>query len=481
MHINGFAKQNYTMLDNLKLGYGGTKTEMERLLADAQKITGIKYDISNLSDVYQAIHIIQGELGITGTTAKEATETLQGSMASMKASWSNFLSGSGNLNQVVGTATDVVKNVVRIVNKAIPDIMNTITDSFPELLGLGNEILQQFIKGLVTNLPQLITSAGQIIDSLIQGILMVIPQLIPVSLQIIQSFILGLFTYLPQIVEMGMQLIPQLIVGIAQMLPTLIPQAANCIITIVEGLLNNIDLLIDAAIQLIMALADGIIEALPILIEKAPEIIQKLFDAFIRNFPKIVKAGGELIGKLVAGITGAFWKLLEVAPQLIANIVKGLSAGWNEMKNTGKYLIEGLWDGIKGMAGWVGDKVKSFAVNILNNMKESLGIHSPSTKARDLVGKFIPSGIAVGIEANTDEALRAIDNMNDEIMSEMNRAVAFETGSINAKASVKSNNSMLNVIQATFNIDGSVDIDGQKAGRIMTPYMSKTLRTGGAY
>ena len=336
----GFAKQNYTMLDNLKLGYGGTKTEMERLLKDAQKISGIKYDINNLSDVYNAIHVIQGELGITGTTAKEASETLQGSFASMKASWNNFLSGAGDLGQVVDTATDVVENVVRIVKEAIPNIIESITKSLPEILSLGGEILNQIITGIITYLPTLMESAGQILNSLIQGILASIPQLIPVTLQVIQSFILGLLTYLPQIIQMGMQIIPQLIIGIAQMLPTLIPQAVECIITIVMGLLDNIDLLIDAGIQLIFGLADGLINALPILIEKAPEIIQKLFDALVRNFPKIVEAGGKLLGKLVVGIIGSIAKLIEVAPKLISTIVTGIGNGFEQLKEAGKNLIK---------------------------------------------------------------------------------------------------------------------------------------------
>ena len=151
------------------------------------------------------------------------------------------------------------------------------------------------------------------------------------------------------------------------------------------------------------------------------------------------------------------------------------------MMEIGRNIVEGLWNGVKNAKDWMKQKVGEFAKGILDGMKDSLGIHSPSTKARDLVGKFIPQGVAVGVEANTDSALRAIDNMNDDIMSEMNKAVAFETGAVNAKASVKSNNSMLNVIQAAFNIDGSIDIDGQRAGRILTPYMSKILRTGGAY
>lgn len=301
----GFAKQNYTMLDNLKLGYGGTKTEMERLLADAQKITGIKYDINNLSDVYEAIHVIQGELGITGTTAKEASETLQGSFSAMKASWNNFLSGAGDLSQVVDTATDVVKNVVRIVNEAIPDIVSSISKSLPELLELGGEILQQLIQGIITYLPELMNSAEQILSSLAQGI--------------------------------------------AQMLPTLIPEAVNCIVTLVEGLLDNIDQLIDAGIQLIIGLAEGLINALPTLIEKIPVIIEKLINAIVRNLPKIVEAGIKLVVMLAKGLIQAIPQLLSKIPEIIGAIVKGLGEGVSKVAEVGKNIIQGLWNGISNM------------------------------------------------------------------------------------------------------------------------------------
>ena len=171
-------------------------------------------------------------------------------------------------------------------------------------------------------------------------------------------------------------------------------------------------------------------------------------------------------------------------PEIINSIRNFFAELPNNMLNIGKNIVEGLWNGIVNAKNWLLGKIGQFTKGIMDGFKNKttgFDINSPSHKTRDEVGKFLPKGIAVGIEANTDEALRAIDNMNNDIMSEMNRAVAFETGSINASASVKSNNSLLNVIQATFNIDGSVDIDGQKAGRILTPIMTKTLRTGGAY
>ena len=247
----GFAKQNYTMLDNLKLGYGGTKTEMERLLKDAEKITGIKYDISNLSDVYEAIHVIQEELGITGTTALEAEKTLTGSINSLKASWSNFLSGSGDLSQVVDSAEIAFENILRIVSDAIPNIVTNLSKSLPKLIELGGNLINSIISGIIENLPILMESAGQILNGLIQAIITYLPQLIPVAVQVLQTLVTGILQNLLLILQTGMQVISQLILGIAQMLPSLIPQMIDCVILIVETLLDNIDLIIDAGIQLL--------------------------------------------------------------------------------------------------------------------------------------------------------------------------------------------------------------------------------------
>ena len=291
----GFAKQNYTMLDNLKLGYGGTKEEMQRLLADAEKLTGVKYDISNLSDVYNAIHVIQGELGITGTTAKEAASTITGSISSMKASFDNFLNGSGTIDQVIDTGLTSIQNIVNAVGELLPSLVESVANATPQIVDAINQIFPQILNLLLTNAPTILGSIGQILMALTQTLISYMPQILTIAMQLIQSFINGLILMLPQIIQMGIQLITQLITGIAQMLPQLIPQAVNAIITLVEGLINNIDQIIDAGIQLIMGLADGLINAIPILVEKIPTIIENLINAITRNLPKLFQMGIELI------------------------------------------------------------------------------------------------------------------------------------------------------------------------------------------
>lgn len=388
----GFAKQNYTMLDNLKLGYGGTKSEMERLLADAEKITGIHYDINSLNDVYQAIHVIQGELDITGTTAKEATETLQGSMAGLKGAWQNFLSGSGNLKQVSDAAATTVKNITRIVKEAIPQILGDIKSALPQLLEVGKESLTAIIDGIQQYLPELINVAGDIINVLLTDLIEVLPKLI----------------------EAGVEAITQLINGIGKALPELIPKALDAVMTIVEGLLDNIDLIIDAGIQLLIGLAEGLIEALPRLIEKIPIIIDKLVNAIVNNLPKIIQAGITLIIKLGEGLIKAIPQLISKVPQIISSLVRGFISGIGSIIDIGKNIVEGIWKGISNSFTWIKNKIKGWVGDVLGFIKKLFGIHSPSTVFRDEVGKFMAQGIGVGF---SDEMEDVTEQMQSSIPS----------------------------------------------------------------
>ena len=442
----GFAKQNYTMLDNLKLGYGGTKSEMERLLSDAQKLTGVKYNIENLSDVYEAIHVIQGELGITGTTAKEANETLQGSFSAMKASWNNFLSGSGDLGKVVKTVGTTVKNIVRIVKDALPNILENIVDWLPDVMEMGGQMLQQLIDGIINYLPNLTS----------------------ITLEIIQTLITGLINNIPQIIQAGIHLLQSLILGIAQMIPTLIPQALQCIITIVTGLLDNIGMLVDAGIELILGLADGLIEALPDLIDKIPEIIDKLINAITENLPKIIEAGITLIIKLAEGLIKAIPKLISKIPQIINSIVNGLVNGISKMGEVGLNLIQGLWNGIKDAGQWLWNKITGFLGGIVDRIKGFFGIHSPSTLFRDEIGENLGLGLGEGF-------MDSLPNMYRKMKS----AVDFQTQKLSANLSTTA--SMSKILTANINVNGDIEMDSTLVGRMVAPTVSKTFQTGGAY
>jgi len=488
----GFAKQNYTMLDNLKLGYGGTKEEMERLLEDASKISGIKYDISSFADVTQAIHVMQESMGIAGTTSKEASKTIEGSINSVKGAWENLLVGITNpdadwdklIQNLVDTVTAAGENILPAVGSALVGVSALIRDLFPmiaqeistliseilpQLVDTGISVVNSLITGIQQNLPALMEGAIQIVTSIGNAIITMLPQILTIAMQLIQTLINGIIIMLPQIIQMGMQLITQLILGIAQMLPQLIPQAVNAIITIVNGLLDNIDMLVDAAIQLILGLADGLINALPILIEKAPEIIMKLVTALIKNAPKILEAGVQLIVKLVEGVGSVLGKLGQMAGTIIQTIWDGLKSLPSKMLEVGKNLIQGIWNGISNAVGWLWDKISGFCSGIVDKIKGFFGIHSPSKVFADEVGKFLALGLGEGFD----------DNLG-KVYKNMQSAVDFETQKLSANLSTTATNNKL----FTANIlmkPSDIYLDSTKVGRAVTPAVTKTLRGAGAY
>lgn len=482
----GFAKQNYTMLDNLKLGYGGTQQEMKRLLADAEKLTGVKYDINNLSDVYNAIHAIQENLGITGTTAKEASATISGSITSMKSAFDNFLNGSGTIEQVLETGITAIQNITTVAGEMLPKIAQSIANATPQLIEGINQIFPQILNLIIQNTPLILSSIGQILMALSTTLLNYLPQIITIAMQLIEAFANGLIAMLPQIIQMGMQLISQLIVGIAQMLPQLIPQALNCILTIVEGLISNIDLLINAGLQLIIGLAEGLINAIPVLVEKIPIIIQRLIEAIINNLPRIIEMGIRLLVELGAGLIAAIPQLIAMIPQIISSIINAfLSTDWGAI---GRQLLQGLLQGFTNAGNIIWNAVKSVGNSIISGVKSFFGIHSPSKVFADL-GKYLPQGFAVGIDKDSKNAVKSVEKMNksilggfnfDGIYSQMKQAVALQTGRISTSLSTTAN--VNRSITANITVDGGdIYMDTTKVGRKVMPVITKTLRGAGAY
>lgn len=333
----GFAKQNYTMLDNLKLGYGGTKTEMERLLADAQKITGVKYDINNLSDVYSAIHVIQGQLDITGTTAKEATTTLSGSFNSMKAAVKNVM-GEIALGMDIGPAINALADtiVTFLVGNLIPAIWNVIS----ALPGAIATFVQALGPQLVTAVSGLISQMGSGITAATAG-------------QMITTFATSVLGSLPTVLDSGRQLILNVVNGIINNLPQIISAALNMVTKFISTIGQNLPKILQSGIEIIGKLAAGLIRAIPTLIAQIPQIITSIKNAF----------------------TNTDWSSIG------HNIISGIANG---LKNAGSML----WEAVKGVLGNFKDKVLSF-----------FGIHSPA-RWGVYVGQMIDAGIANGLINN---------------------------------------------------------------------------------
>lgn len=425
----GFAKQNYTMLDNLKLGYGGTKEEMQRLLEDATALSGVEYDLDSYADIVDAIHVIQTEMGITGTTAKEASSTISGSASMMKAAWSNLVVGVADDSQDFDALiNNFVESVGTFANNILPRVETT-------LVGVGNlvesllPVIIERIPAIINNvLPQLLQSGMNMITVLIEGIQQNLPEIMQGAVAIILQLSEAFVQMLPQIIELGMQVIIQLVLGIAQALPELIPQIVEVMLTIVQTLIDNIDLLIDAAIQLITGLALGLIQALPILIEKSPQIIVSLVTALIENAPKLLEAALEIITMLIDGIVDYSIKLIGVAAQVIAdlknyfiNAISNIDFG-----SIGQNIIDGIWNGLSSGWSWLTEKVSNLASELFNAAKTALDINSPSRKFKWLAEMCV-AGFDEGAEGLMDphEMSR---NINASFETMKNNVSGTDTG-----------------------------------------------------
>lgn len=349
----GFSKQNYTMLDNLKLGYGGTKTEMERLLKDAQKITGIKYDISNLDDVYQAIHVIQQELGITGTTAKEAGETIEGSFNSLGASWQNFLAGLGDPNADMKMLVDNLAKGIAGAVKNITPVINNMVQALPT-------VVESLLNAIMDMLPTLIDTFTDLITKVLDAIVKLLPQAIPLFVDCVLKVVDAIIENLPLIVDAGMQLILGLAKGIADALPTLLPMIVNVVVEIVNTILENIPLLIEIGTQLLLGLIQGLTEAIPLLVDMLPGIIDTIINTLVDNLPLIIDCGIQILMALSEGLIKAIPSLIKAIPKIIGALFKSiLGDGVPKMFEAGKNLIGGVLNGIKQAFGGVLDFFKN--------------------------------------------------------------------------------------------------------------------------
>lgn len=466
----GFAKQNYTMLDNLKLGYGGTKEEMERLLEDASKISGIKYDISSFADVTQAIHVMQESMGIAGTTSKEASTTIQGSLISVKGAWENLLVGISSsdadweklINNLVETVSTAMDNMLPVVKSALIGVSALVRDLFPSIAAEIPALISEI-------LPSLVETGISVVNSLLTGMQQNLPALAQGAIQIINQLVTTLLSMLPQLLDMGIQLLMQLVIGIGQALPALIPQVVNTITTIVETLINNIDLIIEAGMQLLMGLAEGLIVAIPQLIDKIPIIIDKLLNAIIENLPKLVEMGMELVVKLALGLVKAIPTLVGKIPELITSVLQALRKLPEMVVDIGKNIVSGIWNGISQMASWLWNKITGWCNSIFNGIKDFFGIHSPSKLFSDKIGKYLALGLGEGFDDNIGK-----------VYKQMQTAVDFETQKLSANLSTTATNNKL----FTANIlmkPSDIYLDSTKVGRAVTPAVTKTLRGAGAY
>lgn len=457
----GFAKQNYTMLDNLKLGYGGTKEEMQRLLADAEKLSGVKYDLSSYADIVEAIHVIQTEMGITGTTAKEASTTIQGSVASMKAAWANLMVGMADDTQDFDLLlSNFIESIGTVADNLLPRIGIVIEGMGKLVAGLAPEIASALPTLTNELLPNLVELGVQSISALVQGIQENGDSLAAGALSIVGTLAEGIAELLPMVADTAASLAVSLADGLTESLPNIIPVAIETISTLVENLTENANIIIDAGIQIILALGEGLIAALPQLIETVPQIVINIANVINDNAPKLVDTALYLITRLAVGLVQAIptlvvnipkiieaivaafmaFQWLNLGKQLIDGIKNGIkSAGESmstaaketfskfkakitgsevatELKNIGKYIIDGIVGGIKNSLSRIANIAGKIKDTLLSKLKGLFKIASPSKLMKEEVGTYIGEGIAVGIEESGQMAVDAAETVANGII-----------------------------------------------------------------
>ena len=386
----GFAKQNYTMLDNLKLGYGGTQEEMKRLLSDAEKLTGQRYDISSFADITQAIHAIQTQMDITGTTAKEASTTISGSWGSLKAAFQNVLVGlttggdmfDQSLDALINTAVTFGQNIIPAIKGALSGIGYLIEGLAP--------VIGETIPPLINDLaPTLANSAVSLISSLVNGLTQSATQFSECLSNMIIVAVAGISSVVPQLLDAASKIVSNLMQGLTNSMPQIVNGAVTLVEGLVNGLVNNIPLLIMGAVQLVASLANGLIANLPRIIDAGVNLITGIVSASYSMMPQIIQNGMQLVVNLAVGLVRAIPQLIAALPRITGAIVKEFkSVNWFDL---GLQLIKSIWEGIKSIGSemWNGVKektselwggVKNVVSEKLNNIKSAYDAHGGGLK-----------------------------------------------------------------------------------------------------
>lgn len=509
----GLAKGNATMLDNLKIGYGGTQTEMLKLAKDMGIVDQSVKSFNDISfeDSINAIHKVQEQLGITGTTAKEASETISGSVGSMKSAWQNLLTGIADDNadfttlvnnfvdslvavgdnllpriqtviegigtlisqlltvmvpQIVETIPPLITSTLPILINAVETAIQSILAVLPQIVDSISPLIPQIVQMILSMLPQLIDAGIKIILSLIDGIAKALPQLIKMLPTIIKQIVDVLLNNLPAIIQTGVELLVALIEGLAEAIPQLVDYIPEIVETIITVLLDNLPLIVESAIKIMVALIQGLTQALPKLITMVPQIIKTIATTLSSNLPQILSTGVQILTTLIKGIGSMLGNLGSLALSIGKSIIDNIKTSVSTIGQVGLDIVKGLWNGIKNAKDWLIGKVKDFAKNILTSMKNALGIHSPSQLFEDEVGTNIALGVGQGF---TDEMRNVSRQMQNAIPTNFDTNVGLNTNTSVGSSGAYNNydyNMILNAFQEALE-SMKIELDDEVAGKFV--------------
>ena len=488
----GFAKQNYTMLDNLKLGYGGTKEEMQRLLRDAEKLTGTKYDINNLNDVYQAIHAIQDNLDITGTTAKEASTTFTGSFNAMKAAAHNLL-GDLALGEDVEPALIALADTAKtfFVDNFLPMLWNVvkgIPDILESAFDLVSAAIGENLGSIMESVPELLQMGQDMIMGIYNSALEAIPELLNITSDIVNGLVESFMQNWPSIFQAGIDFVFQLIDGLIQAMPSILDAGWNMITSLLQTIYNNAPQFITSGFEVVKNLVLGILDRIPDIINVAVDLIKNIVTTIWNNLPSILDAGVQVISSYISGLAQMIPEVLGKIARMGSDIVQSVTG--IDLWSAGSAIINGFLNGIKsafegvknfvsGIASWIAEHKGPISYDrrllipqgnaIMESLQEGLQLGFRGVKTtvqaiaediNDVVDKYLDNQVFNDVEIGSNVAVAGGIQLSKQQASQMSawkpEQYRYDTEPDNQVVEIHT----------------TVELDGKVVGKQITPYVT---------
>ena len=407
------------MLDNLKLGYGGTQAEMARLINDSKVLGDVLVDDKSVKDVsfdkiIEAIHVIQTNMGITGTTAKEASTTIQGSLSSMQASWQNLLTGMADETADID---QLILNFVDSIGTFAENLLPRVTIAMKGLIKVVQKLLPQIPALLQQFLPVLLEG----VTNLLNGVIELLPQFVETILQVVPDLITALIEMLPTLLSALVEIVVQIMNALSGMIPTIVAAIMEVLPALITALIEATPQLLEAAITLLMAIIEAVPTIIDALLDALPMIIDTIITTLLDNLPLIVNAAVQLFMGIIKAIPQIVGALIKNIPTIIGTIIRGLLEGIPDLILAGVDLLAGLCEGLLNPKTlW--NTIKKLGNNLLDGIKGFFGIASPSKLMANVIGKNLALGIGKGFENN-------IGKVNDQIAN----AIDLEEMAVNVR------------------------------------------------
>ena len=493
---NGFAKQNFTMLDNLKLGYGGTQSEMQRLLDDANRLNkaagrNTDYQIKNYADIVSAIHDVQTQMGIAGATQAEATDTISGSIGMLKGAYSNLIAGLADENADLGQLfTDVTDAAGAVFKNVLPRV-EQIAAALPKVLGKAAKMLQtEVLPKLTTAMQRMLTAlptraaaaARDILPRVAAFAKTSLPAMLQTGTEAIGSFISGVTSVLPQVGESGVQMLTGMVSGVASALPQLIPKGVAAVGALVSGAAQGIPQMMRAGLHLIGGMFQGIGAAVPSIIKAGGEVLKNLVRGIVVNLPELGKALLDGLRSILTNLPGLLWDLAKTA---VFALIDGVKAGVDDLSNeghgAGRQIADDVASGItegadatqaaaqdamdRSIAAMVesAPKAEDISADMLAGLDESLAAYQPDVTGQDMLGSLDQSisGYTPTLQSTTqsvvDSAVKEPFAAVDLTASGMNAGLGFANGLMQSQGLILARaQSIATAVKSTIN--ASLDI-----------------------